>query len=260
MKGIDLDHRPGLGSAPLVAALLLAAAPVHAEESAAKSLLDEARAAYAGRHDPAKAKLAFDLYEKALAAGAGYAAMWEGARCAADLGSSRMQRAKRGEKRAIFAKGVEFARLATKLRPSGAEGHLYLAITMGHHAESQSFLHQMSIASELRREAEQAVKLNPAAECGTPLRVLGMYYLRLPNAFGGSDREGLKLIERAAQICRDDVDTSMDYAEALAENGQRDKAIELLEWVLANPPSGAADKVGYRRTKAEAEKRLEALR
>jgi tetratricopeptide (TPR) repeat protein len=244
----------------LLGVLLLCPSPSGAESTSAKTFLDQARAAYEKRHDHAQARQAVELYGKAIEAGAGYPALWEGARAAAHLGASGMPRARRGAKRAIFKRGVDWARLATKAHPNGAEGHLYLAITMGHHAKSQSFLHQMGVAGDIRREAAKAVKLNPAAECGTPLRVLGMYYLRLPEAFGGDDARALKLLSRAAKICPNDPDTHLDYAEALEENGQKAKAIGELEWVLAHPPSSPADRAGYRQTKVEAERRLKRLR
>ena len=75
-----------------------------------------------------------------------------------------------------------------------------LAITprdLGQFAELRSALEHHSA----RRAAEKAVKLDATVECGTPLRVLGMYYLKLPDAFGG-DSYNFELSRQRAESVR----------------------------------------------------------
>jgi len=250
---------PALAAAALAAMLLPAEAAAEVAADGA-ALLEQARAAYRKRAAPAHSAKALELYEKAIAADGGYAALWEGARAAADRGGHRMPGARTGAKRAVFKKGVDWARRAIKMRPGGAEGHIYVSITLGQHARSQSFFHQMGAAGDIRRHAERAVKLNPRVECAVPLRVLGMYYLKLPGAFGGDDRQALKLLARAVKICPNEPDAHLSYAEALEANDRRPEAIKELEWVLAHPARSAADRACYRETKATAEKMLKRLR
>jgi hypothetical protein len=224
-------------------------------------LLERARAAYERRSEPGVAAQAVDWFEQAIKAGAGYEALWEGARAADDLGESRLPASATDTDRLrCFEKGIAWARAAIVLEPTRPEGHLFYVVSLGNKVDRERFWQQMTAAAEIHREAELAVKYGPETECGLPMTVLGLYLMRAPGAFGGDQGRGLALLDRAVKVCPDDVQNHLDLAEGLQIAGQRARAVAELEWILAHEPTAPADKADYVRQRAEAEKRLAASR
>jgi tetratricopeptide (TPR) repeat protein len=233
--------------APIVVLALVTAATIARAEGSpdAGALLEQARASYENRHKGTNAKRAVDLFEKAISASPTYEALWEGARAAAYLGDSRMTKAPRHDRTAVFQKGEAWARQAVKLRPDHVAGHFYIAVLIGMRAQSQSIFHQMGVAREIRERAERSVKLDPGFECAGPLRMLGQYYLRLPEAFGGSNAKAHKLLERGMKACPSDLSNRVDLAEALHALDKNAAAREQLRYVLSHPPTDPEDLEGY---------------
>lgn len=242
-----------------VALVLLTGLQAQAEQAGSDDLLEQARAAYEKRHNRAESVKAIKLYEKSIKAKATYAACWEGARAIAHLGQNAWAKAPRDKRQDLFKKGLNWAKRATKLKSNGAEGHYYTAVLTGLNAQERTFLHQMTTARSIRLAAERAVKLNPRIECGGPVRLLGLYYRRLPTAFGGDNDKARGFLEKAVRYCPDDPAVRYDLAECLHAVGRDNEALEQAQWVVDHPPSDPNDRREYRKVKVDAQKLIEEL-
>lgn len=261
MMGSSKYSRIGLLLAILgaVSCLLLTGLQVHAEQTSGNDLLDQARAAYKKRRASGESLKAVKLYAKAIKAKLSYAACWEGARAIAHLGQNAWAKAPREKRQGLYKKGLQWAKRATAVKANGAEGHYYTAVLTGLNAQERTFLHQMATARSIRLAAERAAKLNPRIECGGPVRLLGLYYRRLPTAFGGDNNKALKYLEKAVRYCSDDPIVRYDLAECLEKVGQINRALEQAQWVVDHPPSDPNDRREYRKVKADAQKLIERL-
>lgn len=97
-------------------------------------------------------------------------------------------------------RAVEWTGRSVALEPDNAEYHLWLARAYGHQAIKASVLKQPGIARKVRKEFEEASRLDPdnlEARFG-----LIEYYLRAPGFLGGSPK---KAAEQAEEIRRRDT-------------------------------------------------------
>jgi tetratricopeptide (TPR) repeat protein len=223
-------------AAVIVAALLLGAVPARAEDAASgDELLKQARAAYKTRHLLANAKNAVTLYEKAIDAGAGYDALWEGARATFYLGEFPMKNNSRSYRLALFDKGINWAKRAAKMHPNRVEGIFWQGSMSGVWASARGILKSLSMSDQVRQAGEKAIRINGRAECGGPYRLLGRYYHKLPGMFGGDLSKGIKILQKAVAVCpRNDLGR-MYLAEALHEDDQEAEARAQLDKIIAGP-------------------------
>ncbi len=228
------------------AALSIARAQAHDED-----LLAQARAAYQQRHIATQDIRAVELYQLAIDAQSTYVTLWEGARAASHLGQNAWAKAKRSKRAQLFEKGLSWAEGATKARPRGAEGHYYVAVLTGLHAQQRSFLHQMTTARSIRRAAERALKLDPSIECGGPPQLLGMYYRQLPAAFGGDNTQSKRYLQQALRHCPNAPELHYLLAECLHTLGDDAGARREAQWVLDHPPSSPRDRRDYQQIKRD---------
>jgi tetratricopeptide (TPR) repeat protein len=223
-----------LVAASMITGILLASAPARAED--ATELLTQARAAFKSRHLLANAKKAVDLYEKAIAANAGYDALWEGARACFYLGEFPMKNNSRSARLAIFDKGINWAKQARQQRPNGVEGVFWHGSMIGVWATARGVLKSLRLSSDVRDAGEQAMKLDPNVECGGAHRLLGRYYHKLPAAFGGDNQKSLQILEKGLSLCpRNDLGR-LYLAEVLHDLDRDAEARAHLEKIIAGPP------------------------
>lgn len=224
-------------------------------ESKSDPLLREARSSFARRAKTAEALKAVTLFGEAIAAGGGYAAMWEGARASFYYGYFALPKRERGKRLAVLERGAVWAEQATKVRPDGAEGHFYRASLLGGWGEVRGLAGALVVAGDIRRAGEKALALDRSVECAGPLRLMGRYYFKLPGAFGGSNEKSLSYLEEALRICPIHPQVHIYLAETLHAEGQVERARERAQWVLDNPRAG----IEYRQFRADAEALLERI-
>src|SRR6266542_4976483 len=97
-------------------------------------------------------------------------------------------------------RAVEWMVRSVALEPSNAEYHLWLGRAYGNQAMQASVLKQPSLARKVKKEFEEASRLDPdnlEARFG-----LIEFYLRAPGVLGGSPK---KADEQAEEICRRDL-------------------------------------------------------
>lgn len=87
-----------------------------------------------------------------------YGALWRAARSEVSLGGLATDP---DTARHRFAQAVAYARRAVEVRPDGAEGHLWLAVSLGRRALSVGPRPRVEYAREIREEAERTLALDP---------------------------------------------------------------------------------------------------
>jgi hypothetical protein len=225
----------------LIATVLAALAatsgsPSLAEDGSANELLTQARTAYAQRAKQEQARAAVDLFEKAVTAGAGYDAMWEGARAVYYLGEFPMGKASRGERVTMFERGKALAEKAVKSRPDGADGHFWLGSLTGTWGTARGVLKSLAVHGTVRSEGERAMKLDHMTECAGPYRLLGRYYFALPGFVGGDNQRSLRLLEKGVQLCPTNDLGRFYLADTLHALSRDDEARGHLEHIIATRP------------------------
>ncbi len=244
-----------------IASFVVVAAGVEAraEQGGGADLLAQARAAYQKRAATAQAREAVDLYEKAIDAGGGYAALWEGARASFFLGEFPLAKASRAEHLALYDKGIGWAKRGAAERPGGAEGQFWLGTLYGVWGQANGILKSLSIAGPLREAGERAMKIDPEVECAGPFRLLGRYYFKVPRIAGGDRQKALSLLGEGIKRCPGSDLGRLYFAEALAADGQRDRARSNLEHIIQNKSADPHFRPEYRFVKRWAERAIEDL-
>lgn len=201
-----------------------------------------------------QAQLAYDHYQKAIAADSGnYDAFWKASRSAIDIGSYIKDAPSRA---ALYASGEQYARTAIHLRGQDAEGHFALARALGKTALTQSPRGRVKYATEVRAHALECLKASP----GHPgcLHVMGMWnaeVMRLnsltrlvaKNVLGGrvfgtaSWREAVRYMEAAVAAEPDRIVHRIGLADVYGDTGEKSKARAERETALRLPVSDVND-------------------
>jgi tetratricopeptide (TPR) repeat protein len=98
-------------------------------------------------------------YRSALeAAPDSYEALWKLARALTDKATLSEQS---GEQKGLCVEAEKLTRKAVGLKPSGSEGHAYLAVAVGKLALFEGGKRKVELSKEVKAEAEKALQLNP---------------------------------------------------------------------------------------------------
>lgn len=220
-----------------VAAALTAPAVVPVSAAQEAALLQQARAAYEQRTQPARARAAVELYAAAArAAPDSYEARWEGARACYFYGTFTREGGSDDEKIAIFEDGIGRAREAVRLRPDGVEGHFWLGVLLGVYGEARGVLKSLALVPEIRAEMEWCLKADPSVEGWGPDRVLGRMLYKLPFFKGGDNHKSREHLERSLAGAPTNALTRLYLAETLKALGMKERAVELLRSVVEMTP------------------------
>src|SRR5262245_27272273 len=104
-------------------------------------------------------KDAKQAYQAALPSdGRGYASHWRLARVESELSEDS-----RGEdQRQLIASSVAHARAAVKAAPDSAQGHVWLAVTLGRQALKEGPKTRLALSREIKSEVDRAIALDPS--------------------------------------------------------------------------------------------------
>jgi tetratricopeptide (TPR) repeat protein len=134
--------------------------------------------------------------------------------------------------------GIAAAETAVSVNPDRVEGHYYLASLLGRHAE-RATVGALDAIPRIEAEAQRAVDLDRTYDHCGPLLALGMLYVAAPpwpQSIGDAEL-GIEYLEEAV-ACSDFPVNRIFLAEALLDQGDFERARELLQWVLDRPPTG----------------------
>jgi tetratricopeptide (TPR) repeat protein len=221
-----------------VALGMLVSVGLLAQDVAAPSpSLAAARAAYEGRADAARAAEAVELFRKAATADpASYEARWEGARAVYYLGAFPRAEAADAELVALFDSGIALAKEAVALRPKGVEGHFWLGVLYGVWGEARGILKSLAMVPLIRQEMQTCTELDSSVEGWGPDRLLGRVFFKLPWFKGGDNAKALEHLERSLKGAPTNTLTRVYLAEVLRSEGQKVRAVALLEEAVALAP------------------------
>ncbi|ADK83448.1 conserved hypothetical protein [Desulfarculus baarsii DSM 2075] len=239
-----------LFAAAMLAIICLATASP-AQDAAA--LVKQGDEAWAQRMDVAKAQEAANLYEQALAADAKcYEAAWKLARAYYRVG----EKGPKDAQEATFEKSVNAAKKATEINPDDPMGHYWLGVAYGKYGSAKGITKSLSLVDPIKEEMNFVISKDPKFEQGGPQRVLGRLYFKLPGLFGGDNDKAIEYLQEAVKIGPNYYLNQVYLAEALAEDGQDDKAKAMLQEVIAaQAPAGMEPEMAD--WKAEAQKVLD---
>jgi tetratricopeptide (TPR) repeat protein len=246
------------------AAAIIVLASSTAMGQAADEQISAGDRAYAALDIPA----ALADYQKAIEASPkSYEALWKGARTAIDMGTPV---ADAGRRNALFTTAEQYARRSIAVNPGDVEGHFVLAWALGKTALSQSARGRVKYATEIRAQALECLKLNPAhAGClhvmgvwnAEVMRLSGIVRLIARSVLGGgvfgkaSWKEAVRYMEAAVASEPQRVVHRLDMGEIYRDSGNSAKAKAQFEAGLALPSTDYNDK----RFKADIQSDLDRL-
>ncbi len=240
------------GKPCLIAALAALAVLVSSLAApAAPDYLARADELFAQRADLAKARQAAALYEKALQADPkSQAAAYKLARTYYWIGKHQETDE---QKVAVFAQGIAAAKKALAIDPQSIGGHYWLGVCYGVYGSAKGVMKSLSLVDPIKQEMAAVIARDPSYDSGGAYRVLGRLYFKLPGLFGGSNRKAVENLKTAIKYGPRRWLNHIYLAEVYIDEGEKEKARDLLQKVLAGPaepgmePEWAEEKVTARK-------------
>jgi tetratricopeptide (TPR) repeat protein len=195
---------------------------------------DDPDALYARRDDLAAAQRAADTWAARLkAAPADAESAWKLARALYWLGTHGPEH----QRRTDLERGIEVAKSAIAARPTGPEGHFWLAATMGALAESFGISKGLKYRKPIRAALETVLAIDPAFQQGSADRALGRWYFKVPALFGGSNARSVEHLQRSLTYDPQSTASLFFLADTYVDMGKRAEAREVLRRLAAAPIS-----------------------
>jgi tetratricopeptide (TPR) repeat protein len=121
--------------------------------------------------------------------------------------------------------------------PQSAEALVWNAIVLSTLAEKKGGLGALGLVKQAKRKLEQAEAIDPAVLGGSVYASLGTLYAKVPGwPIGfGSDKKAEAYFKKALAINPQGLDINYFFAEYLAENGNRQLALEYVDKALQAP-------------------------
>lgn len=161
-----------------------------------------------------------------------YEVQWRLARALFFLGQEADSK---GAKRQLHAAGINAGERAVGLNPERVEGHFWVGVNLAMFAESNGGIRGARALLWARSELKLAAKVNETYHDAGPLRVLGRLEHKAPKLLGGNLKRGRQCFDRALQIAPQNTVTLLYAAELAIDEGDRDRAIFLLEQIIQSP-------------------------
>ncbi|MFH1059496.1 MAG: TRAP transporter TatT component family protein [Pseudomonadota bacterium] len=231
----------------LLALWCLPAGPATADD-----LMAQAAAAYAQRADMKQARLAADLYAKALAADPkSDTAAWRLSQAWFWIGINTPE----GQDVEPFEKSVNAAKQAVAINPNSLPGHYWLGVAYGVYGKAKGIMKSLSLVDPIKEEMNWVISKDPKYENGGPYRVLGRLYFKLPGLFGGDTDKAIANLKQAVQTGPSRWINHLYLAEVYLKEDQVPEAKALIKQIIAGPAETGFEPE-YKIWKAEAEQLL----
>tara|TARA_B100000686_G_scaffold354035_1_gene462280 strand:+ start:2395 stop:3147 length:753 start_codon:yes stop_codon:yes gene_type:complete len=146
----------------------------------------------------------------------------------------------------FFHQCAEQAKRMTISFPRKAEGYYLNALCLGKKGQLEGLLTGLFVVSQLKRNMETAIRLDPTIESGGPHRALGRLYNDLPRLFGGNMESSIRHLKQAVEIAPDFSDNHLFLAEAFYNNHQMKAAERSLISFFKTDPSEKDAKLGQK--------------
>ena len=172
--------------------------------------------------------------EKAFAASAG---VDEDVRALQDEWAEIKYRRPAAEQEKSFAALARSADAVRARYPDRAEPRIWYGIIVASHAGARGGLGALSLAKDAKKAFEQALELDPKALDGSAYTSLGSLYYQVPGwPIGfGSDDKARELLEKAAALNPDGIDSNYFLGDFLYRKGDTEGARRALLKALKAP-------------------------
>jgi tetratricopeptide (TPR) repeat protein len=205
------------------------------DQQYAQAHLPEAQAAYA---------------EALRLAPGSFAALCRAARTESELGETQKGDAQRRTR----AAAVEHARVAIKAAPDSAQGHVWLAVSLGRQALSEGPRTRLALSREIKSEVDRALALDPSdsrawhvlAMWNVKLASLNAFERMAANAVLGGVPKGASLenadaaFQKAIALDPSYVNHRLEYGRLLLQQHRDTDAKRELEKAISLPPTSDA--------------------
>ena len=205
-----------------LACLLLAASLAGAQ---APAVFSEPDRLYFHRHQGRNLEDSIALLEKMGAEDP--AALWRLGRSLLRLGERKEAKA---DKLADYTRAEELLQKAVALAPSDPQAHYWYGISLGRRGQVRGVLRSLFLVKPLRREMRTVLELDPKS--GAAHHVLGQMLVDIPAIAGGSKKEGVRELEKAAELEPDYSPHFTALAEAYLAVGEKAKAKAALRHIF----------------------------
>ncbi|MBI5240281.1 MAG: hypothetical protein HY926_07390 [Elusimicrobia bacterium] len=155
------------------------------------------------------------------------AVLWRLGRGLLRLGERRPAKA---DKLAEYTRAEGLLKKAVELAPSDPQAHYWYGISMGRRGQVRGVLRSLFLVKPLRREMRAVLELDPKS--GAAHHVLGEMLMELPAIAGGSRKEGVRELEKAAELEPDYSPHFTALAEAYLAVGEKAKAEAALKHIF----------------------------
>jgi tetratricopeptide (TPR) repeat protein len=200
----------------------------------AKELITQADDLFSQMKDMQTAKEVESLLLKALGiTGSDYDAFWRMSRVLYYIGEHTQDK---GEKKAIFSRGVYYGQKATEAEPEKPDGYYWHGVNNGKYGETRGVLKSLSLVKPIKNAMNKVIELDRSYEEGGADRVLGRVYFKLPGFAGGSKEKSLEHLLKSLEYGPNDAVTRIYLAETYLDMKEKEKAKEQLDFVLNLPP------------------------
>jgi len=116
------------------------------------------------------------------------------------------------------------------LAPSDPQAHYWYGISLGRRGQVRGILRSLFLVKPLRREMRTVLELDP--KNGAAHHVLGQMLMDIPAIAGGSKKEGVRELEKAAELEPDYSPHFTALAEAYLAVGEKAKAEAALRHIF----------------------------
>lgn len=131
--------------------------------------------------------------------------------------------------------GIRAGELAVFGSDDRVEGHFWLGVNLGLAAALSGAFDALRLVFRARRQLKTAVEIDEAYHDAGPLRVLARLGHRSPRWLAGGKKESQINYERATAIAPSNTVNRIYYAELLLDIGDKGRAQEQLEYLIAGP-------------------------
>ncbi len=140
------------------------------------------------------------------------------------------------EKKKILDLGKIAAEKATTLKPESPEGWYWLAICLGSWGEANGVMQSLSVIKPIIEACNRGIKLNPEFEKGNFYMVRGRVYHKAPSVISVGDiKKAISDYEKTITLNPENRTAYRFYVELLVEQGNKEKAKEIIEKGLSIP-------------------------
>ncbi|HEY7535993.1 MAG TPA: hypothetical protein VH878_08600 [Thermodesulfobacteriota bacterium] len=144
------------------------------------------------------------------------------------------------EKIGAFTNGMEVAKKAIQVSPDNPDAHFFYVANLGSWGATHGILRSLFLLSEIRKELELILELDPNHVYG--LGMTGILYYTIPSFIGGDLTISEIYLKRAMRLDPNLTILKIYLAKTLIKQGKYDEATVMLKDVMEeNNPTDHAD-------------------